>query len=92
MRNMPTILSSVLAATLFAAGYGISAPALGDDNPPPPASAPGTDGPRDRHNNPAWQACKKQADDQKLSPGDARRDFMRSCMKSAKQGTPPAPA
>lgn len=59
--------------------------ALGDDNPPPANPAPGG-----RHNDPAWVACKKQADDQKLQRGDARRDFMKTCMKSAKN-SPTAP-
>jgi psiF repeat-containing protein len=60
--------------------------ALGDDTPAPANPAPGG-----RHNNPAWAACKKQADDQKLQPGDARHEFMKTCMKSAKSsGTTPA--
>lgn len=56
--------------------------ALGDDNPPPANPAPGG-----RHNDPAWAACKRQADDQKLQRGDARRDFMKTCMKSAKNSS-----
>jgi len=60
--------------------------ALGDDNPPPANPPPGG-----RHHDPAWAACKKQADDQKLEPGDARHEFMKNCMKSAKSsGTAPA--
>jgi len=60
--------------------------ALGDDTPTPANPAPGG-----RHNNPAWAACKKQADDQKLPPGDARHDFMKNCLKSAKDsGAAPA--
>jgi hypothetical protein len=60
--------------------------ALGDDNPPPADPVPGG-----RHNNPAWAACKRQADDQKLARGDARREFMKTCMKSAKNsGAAPA--
>jgi hypothetical protein len=75
-------LRAVAIAALTIAAGSI---ALGDDNPPPPNPAPGG-----RHNNPAWAACKKQADDQKLQPGDARRDFMKTCMKSAKNsGTAP---
>jgi hypothetical protein len=76
-------LRAVAMAALTMGAGGI---ALGDDNPPPanPAQA-------ERHNNPAWIACKKQADDQKLQPGDARREFMKSCLKSAKtSGTAPA--
>jgi hypothetical protein len=72
----------VIAALTIAAG----SVALGDDNPPPADPAPGG-----RHNNPAWAACKKQADDQKLARGDARREFMKTCLKSAKNsGAAPA--
>jgi hypothetical protein len=68
----------------------MSAVALADD--PPPASAPPSDdgGGRHHHNNPAWAACRQQADEQKLAPGDARHEFMKSCMKSAKESTPPS--
>jgi psiF repeat len=70
-----------IAALAIAAG----SVALGDDTPPPANPAPGG-----RHNNPAWATCKKQADDQKLQPGDARKDFMKNCLKSAKDsGAPP---
>ena len=76
---------------LALAVLGISAAStvvLADDAPP--ASAPDDQGGKGRHHNPAWAACKKQADDQKLAPGDARKDFMKSCVKSAKQSAPPA--
>ena len=72
---------AIAALTIAAASV-----ALGDDTPPPANPAAGG-----RHNNPAWAACKKQADDQKLQPGDARKDFMRNCLKSAKDsGAEPA--
>jgi hypothetical protein len=71
----------VFAAVAMAAGNAV----LADDNPPP--SNPPAGG---RHNNPAWAACKKQADDQKIQPGDAHRQFMKTCLKSAKSsGTAP---
>jgi hypothetical protein len=90
LRKTRTVLGSALAVSFLLSGYLATAvAAVGDDNPPPPAAAPGNDGPKDRHHNPAWAACKKQADDQKLAPGDARHDFMKNCMKSAKEGTPP---
>jgi hypothetical protein len=74
------------AVALAALTMGAGGVALGEDNPPPANPAPGG-----RHDNPAWIACKKQADDQKLQPGDARREFMKSCLKSAKSsGTAPA--
>jgi psiF repeat len=74
------------AVALAALMMGTGGMALGDDTPPP--ANPGQGG---RHNNPAWAACRKQADDQKLQPGDARREFMKTCLKSAKSsGTAPA--
>jgi psiF repeat len=74
------------AVALAALTMGAGSIALGDDNPPPANPAPGG-----RHDNPAWAACKKQAEDQKLQPGDARREFMKNCLKSAKSsGTAPA--
>jgi hypothetical protein len=78
-------LLPALALTALAS-YSV---ALADDAPPASA-APGDQSPGGRHHNPAWAACKKQADDQKLEPGDARREFMKNCMKSAKGDAPPA--
>ena len=43
-----------------------------------------------RHHDPAWAGCKKQADDKKLEPGDARKEFMRNCVKAAHASTPAA--
>jgi hypothetical protein len=84
-----TLLPSLAVVLWNASAVGLSAAAAaaGDDTPPP-ATAPGNDTPG-RHHNPAWAACKKQADDQKLQPGDARRDFMKNCVKSA-HGSAPA--
>src|SRR3984885_2596591 len=73
------------AVAVTALMLGTADIALGDDTPATANPAPGG-----RHNNPAWAACKKQADDQKLQPGDARKDFMKNCLKSAKDsGAPP---
>jgi psiF repeat len=81
-------LLPALAFTLLSGGtIGLSGVAAADDTPPP-ATQPGNDA-SGRHHNPAWAACKKQADDQKLEPGDARRDFMKNCLKSA-HASPPA--
>jgi hypothetical protein len=81
-------LLPALSLALFTSGtIGFSAGAIADEPPPPTTPAPDSGGGK-RH-NPAFAACKKQADDQKLSAGDARRNFMKNCMKSA-QGTPPA--
>ena len=80
-------LLPALAFTLLGAGaIDLSGIAAADDNPPP-STQPGSDA-AGRHHNPAWAACKKQADDQKLAPGDARRDFMKNCLKSAKSEPP----
>ena len=78
------VLKNVLLRAVAIAALSIAAGsmALGDDTPPA-NPAPGG-----RHNNPAWAACKKQADDQKLPPGDARHDFMKNCLKSAKSSAP----
>jgi psiF repeat len=74
------------AIAIAALTIGVGSVALGDDTPAPANPTPGG-----RHNNPAWAACKKQADDQKLQPGDARHEFMKNCMKSAKDsGAAPA--
>lgn len=77
-------VTALAALTIFsAAAAGV---AFGDDTPPP-GDNPSHGG---RHNNdPAWAACKKQADDQKLQPGDARHEFMKTCMKSAKSASAP---
>ena len=74
---------STILIVLFCAGtFGIASTALGDEPTPTPAPSNG------RHNNPAFAACKKQADDQNIARGEARKDFIRNCMKSA----PPTPS
>jgi hypothetical protein len=89
--SQSTTRLAALALAALGVGYlTVQAVALGDDTPPP-SSAPGDNAPQGRHhNNPAWAACKKQADDQKLEQGDARREFMKNCMQSAKDAAPPA--
>jgi hypothetical protein len=82
-----TALIPAFALLSWSAASGALAAA---DDTPPPASAPGSEGPG-RHHDPAWAACKKQADDQKLQHGDARREFMHGCLKSAHGSTPAAP-
>lgn len=80
--------SKLLRAVVLAAlGLCSAVVAFGDDTPPSDNPPPGGR----HHHDPAWTACKKQADDQKLEAGDARRDFMKTCVKSAKSSaTPPA--
>jgi hypothetical protein len=93
MIRLPTMgaLLSALSLVLFTgATIGSSAVAIADEPPPPPATAPSPDNGAGRRHNPAFAACKKQADDQKLAAGDARRDFIKNCMKSAKAAPPSA--
>lgn len=86
MSQLPLKAVFIRAVAIASLSVAAGSMALGDDTPAPANPAPGG-----RHNNPAWAACKKQADDQKLQPGDARREFMKTCMKSAKSsGTTPA--
>ena len=83
LERKAALLRVIAVAALMIVTAGI---ALGDDTP-----APANPAPAGRHNNPAWAACKKQADDQKLQRGDARREFMKTCLKSAKNsGAAPA--
>jgi hypothetical protein len=92
MIRLPTIaaLLSALSLVVFTgATIGFSAVAVADE-PPPPSTAPPAENGAGRRHNPAFAACKKQADDQKLTAGDARRDFMKNCMKSAKAAPPSA--
>jgi hypothetical protein len=92
MIRLPTIaaLPCALSLVLFTgATIGFSAAALADE-PPPASTAPPAENGAGRRHNPAFAACKKQADDQKLAAGDARRDFMKNCMKSAKAAPPSA--
>lgn len=60
------------------------------DDAPPANSAPPTDAPKGRHHNPAWAACKKQADDQRIAPGEAHKEFMKNCINSSKSAAPAA--
>jgi hypothetical protein len=90
----PTVISRKLPAlawaTIALAGIGQSVVSYADDAPPPasqPDAAPGM-----RHHNPAWAACKQQADDKHLQPGEARHEFMKSCLKSARDAATPPPA
>jgi invasion protein IalB len=85
--HLRTLIPAFAVSIIAMASLG-SAAALADDTPPP-SSAPGSDAPKGHHHNAAWQACKKQADDQNIAAGDARREFMKSCVKSAKDAAPP---
>jgi hypothetical protein len=74
---------AISSLTLGTLGLNIAA---ADDAPPANSAPPSPNG---RHHNPAWAACKKQADDKKIAPGDAHKEFMKNCINSAK-GTAPA--
>jgi hypothetical protein len=88
-KKLTAVLPSLLLTTVTMGSIVVSAVTYGDDAPP--SSAP-DGGPSGRHHNPAWAACRKQADDQKLEPGDARHAFMKNCLKAAKDAAPAAPA
>jgi hypothetical protein len=77
-------LGALMAIGAYAASAGV---AIADDTPPASA-APGSGG--GRQHDPAWADCKKQADDQKLERGDARREFMKTCIKNAHGSTKPS--
>ena len=86
--HLTTLIPALALSALAIASLSVAA--APDDDTPPPSSVPGTDVPRHGpHHDPAWQACNKQADDQNISARDARREFMRSCMKAAKAAAPP---
>jgi len=87
IRSHRTTFIPALALSAFAAVSLGAAAALADDASPP-SSAPGAEAPNP-HSNPAWQACKRQADDAKIPAGDPRRQFMKSCLQSAKDAAPP---
>ena len=77
--------TAAVAALTIGSSIGAASIAYADDSPPPADKSPH----HGHDNDPAWAVCKTQADAQKLAPGDARHEFMRTCMKSAKN-TPPA--
>jgi len=87
-KRFGAVLTVLGFAALAGSGGAFAAAPMAEDPPAPPATAPGADAPGGRHHNPAWAACKKQADDQKMQPGDARRGFMKNCMKSAAPTAP----
>jgi hypothetical protein len=89
MKKLTAMIPALAIASLTLATLGLNI-AAADDAPPPANSAPPADGPNGRHHNPAWAACRKQADDQKMAPGDARREFMKNCINSAKSTAPAA--
>jgi len=80
--------AAVALTTLTLGSLFVIPAASADQSGPPPPSQ--NDSPR-TGNRQQWEACRKQADAQQLPHGDARREFMRSCIKSA-QAAPAQPA
>ena len=88
MKKLTATIPALAIACLALGTLGLNVAAA--DDAPPPNSAPPPDAQTGRHHNPAWAACKKQADDQKIAPGDAHKEFMKKCINSAKSTAPAA--
>jgi hypothetical protein len=88
MKKLTATLPALVMSSLTLGTLGLNIAAA--DDAPPPNPAPPSDSPNGRHHNPAWAACKKQADDQKIAPGDAHKEFMKNCVNSAKSTAPAA--
>jgi hypothetical protein len=89
VKKLAAMIPALAIASLTLGTFGLNIAAA--DDAPPPNSAPPTDAPNGgRHHNPAWAVCKKQADDQKIAPGDAYKEFMKNCINSAKSTAPAA--
>jgi hypothetical protein len=76
-------LRAAAACAAFALVIELAGSAASAQSPPTP-NAPGA-GPHGA-NRAQWEACRKQADDQKLARGEARREFIRSCVKNSSPG------
>jgi hypothetical protein len=88
MKKLTILIPALIGSTVGIGNLWVTSAAFADT--PPAGSEPPADGQNGRHHNPAWVACKKQADDQKIEPGDARKQFMRNCMGSEKSAPPAA--
>jgi hypothetical protein len=82
---IPVSIFSAISAMLLATLLVVSTARADQSGPPPQGDAPRTG------NRQQWEVCRKQADAQQLSRGEARREFMRNCIKSA-QAAPAQPA
>jgi hypothetical protein len=80
VKKLAAMIPALAMSSLTLGTLGLNI-AVADDAPPANSG---------RHHNPAWAACKKQADDQKIAPGDAHKEFMKNCINSAKSTTPAA--
>jgi hypothetical protein len=93
MSRLKFLAALPLVATLAGITVGeivFATVSVADDTPP--SQTPDAPPPQGRHhNNPAWAACKQQADDKKLERGEERREFMKQCLNSSKNATPVAP-
>ncbi len=81
--------SKFLALAALTFGCMLAVASAGADEGATPPNPPNDSPPSG--NRQQWQECRKQADAQKLPRGDARREFMRNCIKSAK-AAPAQPA
>jgi hypothetical protein len=77
-------LRATVACAAFALVIELAAGNVASAQSPPTPNAPGA-GPHGA-NRAQWEACRKQADDQKLARGEARREFMRNCVKNSSPG------
>jgi hypothetical protein len=77
-------LCTAAACAALALVIELAAGSVASAQSPPTPNAPGT-GPHGA-NRAQWEACRKQADDQKLARGEARREFMRNCVKNSSPG------
>jgi hypothetical protein len=80
VKKLAAMISALAMSSLTLGTLGLNV-AIADDAPPANSG---------RQHNPAWAACKKQADDQKIAPGDAHKEFMKNCINSAKSTAPAA--
>jgi hypothetical protein len=87
LKILATLIPVLAIPALTIATLILPTVAVAEDTPPANSAPPSDDANR-QHHDLEWVACKKQADDQKLAPGDARREFMKNCMKSAKSTAP----
>jgi hypothetical protein len=86
VKKLAAMIPALAFSSLTLGTLGLNV-AVADDTPPANSAPPNPNG---RHHNPAWAACKKQADDQKIAAGDAHKEFMKNCINSAKSNPPAA--
>ena len=88
VKKLAAMIPALAISSLTLGTLGLNLAAA--DDAPPANSAPPTGAADGRPHNPAWAACRKQAGDQKIAPGDARKEFMKNCINAAKNTAPAA--